>query len=305
MANAAQLVASSKMFGGAVQQFVHASRSTKTPMRFSVFVPKGACAARPAPVLYYLSGLTCTDENFTHKAGAQRAAAAHNVILVAPDTSPRPSLSGEGGGRAPFDGEDDSYDFGSGAGFYVDATKAPWAGEGGYNMYSYVNEELPEVVADTLQGAACSERRSIFGHSMGGHGALVSALKNPGVFKSVSAFAPISNPTRCAWGEKAFTGYLGSVDAGKAYDATELAKHFEAPDPLPVLIDTGTGDNFYSDGQLLPENFEAACAENSAMLKCESRLQEGYDHSYNFIASFVDDHVSFHAEHLSLMKHLS
>lgn len=172
-------------------------------------------------------------------------------------------------------------------------------------MYSYVNEELPEVIAETLEGAACSERRSIFGHSMGGHGALVSALKNPGTFKSVSAFAPISNPTRCPWGEKAFTGYLGSVDAGKAYDATELARTFTAPDQLPVLIDTGTGDNFYSDGQLLPENFEAACAENSTMIKCESRLQDGYDHSYNFIASFVDDHVSFHAEHLSLMKHLS
>ena len=133
---------------------------------------------------------------------------------------------------------------------------------------------------------------------MGGHGALISALKNPGVFKSVSAFAPISNPTQCPWGEKAFTGYLGSVQAGKEYDATELAKTYTGPDELNILIDTGTGDSFYLDGQLLPENFEEACAQNESVLRCESRLQEGYDHSYNFIASFVEEHVSWHAEHL-------
>ena len=281
-----------------MKQYVHASKSTYTPMRFSVFVPPGASVSTPAPVLYWLSGLTCTDENFTQKAGCQRYAAEHNIILVAPDTSPRPDKDVENG-RAPFEGENDSYDFGSGAGFYVDATEDPWAGKGGYNMFSYVNSELPEVVQHTLEGAACEDRCSIFGHSMGGHGALISALRNPGRFKSVSAFAPISNPTRCPWGQKAFNGYLGTVDAGKKYDATELAAQYTGEDPVNILIDTGTADNFFKDGQLLPENFEAACRENAGgMIKCESRLQEGYDHSYNFIASFMQEHVSFHAKHL-------
>ena len=294
-AAAAELLSASKMFGGVAKQFTHRSAATGTPMRFSVFLPpaNNNNGSAPPPVLYYLSGLTCTDENFTHKAGAQRYAAEHGVVLVAPDTSPRR----EEGGKPALPGEDDAYDFGSGAGFYVDATEPPWAGDGGYNMFTYVNEELPAVVAATLPASsACSERRSVFGHSMGGHGALVSALRHPGRFRSASAFAPISNPTRCPWGEKAFGGYLGSVDAGREYDATELARRYDGP-LLPILVDTGTADGFLESGQLLPENFERAAAANP-QLDVESRMQDGYDHSYNFIATFVGEHVGFHAKHL-------
>ena len=283
-----KLVSSSKLFGGIIKQFTHDSAVTKTPMTFSVFLPAGASRM---PVLYYLSGLTCTDENFTHKAGAAQHAAKHNIILVAPDTSPR--RTGD-----PLSGENDAYDFGSGAGFYVNATKSPWSGDGGYSMDDYVNQELPDVVIETLgKDVVDPERRSIFGHSMGGHGALTSALRNPGRYRSCSAFAPISNPMKCPWGVKAFEGYLGTVEAGAEYDATELAKTYVGPD-LKILIDTGTGDDFYQQGQLLPENFVAAC-ENNKLIDVNSRMQEEYDHSYNFISTFVGEHVEFHAKHLN------
>jgi len=282
-----EMKSENKAFGGRVQKWTHASEYTKTPMTFSVFLPpQVASSAQPAPVLYYLSGLTCTDDNFTQKAGAQRAAAEHGIVLVAPDTSPR---------GAAIEGEDDSYDFGSGAGFYVDATVQKWAGH--YNMYSYITKELPSIISANFP--VDGTRVGITGHSMGGHGALTIALKNPGMFKSVSAFAPICNPTKCPWGEKAFTGYLGTVGAGKEHDATELML---AQGPFPgfadILIDQGTADNFYSGqvNQLLPEKFLEACKTKGQ--KCTVRMQTGYDHSYYFMASFIDDHIGFHAKYL-------
>jgi S-formylglutathione hydrolase len=292
-----KLVSASRLFGGMVKQFIHESSVTKTPMRYSVFLPPNLKQGS-IPVLYYLSGLTCTDENFTHKAGAAQHAAKHNLILVAPDTSPR--RTGDS-----LVGEDDDYDFGSGAGFYVNATESPWSDEGGYYMDDYVNQELPAVVKEALgktdrgNNVVCPTRKSIFGHSMGGHGALTSALRNPGKYKSCSAFAPISNPTKCPWGQKAFKGYLGSVDAGIKYDATELAYIYQGPEQLNILMDTGTGDDFYEQGQLLPENFVNACNTNE-LIHVESRMQDGYDHSYNFISTFVGDHIDFHAVYLNV-----
>jgi len=277
------------MFGGLVQKWTHPSSSTKTPMTFSVFIPPQAMAGSEVPVLYYLSGLTCTDDNFTQKACAQRAAAEHGLLLVAPDTSPR---------GANIEGEDDSYDFGSGAGFYVDATVGKWSGH--YHMYTYISKELPELIKANFP--ADSSRQGITGHSMGGHGALVLAFRNPKVFKSLSAFAPITNPTQCPWGDKAFTGYLGSVDAGKEYDATELMRT-QGPfhEFSNILIDQGADDNFFSGevNQLLPDNFAKACAEKNQALQL--RKQPGYDHSYFFIASFITDHIAFHAKALKAL----
>ena len=292
MSKASTLISSAKLFGGIVKQFTHQSTTTNTSMRYSVFVPgTNHSAGKKMPVLYYLSGLTCTDENFTHKAGAAQHAAKHNIILVAPDTSPRRSSTDDS-----LPGEDDAYDFGSGAGFYVNATESPWS-DNGYKMDDYINQELPDVVAEALgDDVVDSEKRSIFGHSMGGHGALTSALRNPGMYQSCSAFAPISNPTQCPWGEKAFEGYLGSVNAGMEYDATELVKTYAGP-KLDILMDTGTGDNFYDQGQLLPENFVNA-ADRNELIDCTSRMQDGYDHSYNFISTFVGEHIEFHAKAL-------
>lgn len=277
--------AESRMFGGHVQKWTHASNSTKTPMTFTVFLPPQALeAGARVPVLYYLSGLTCTDDNFTHKAGAQRAAAACGIALVAPDTSPR---------GAGVEGEDESYDFGTGAGFYVDATTEKWRQN--YNMYSYITKELPLLIG--AQFPVDTARMGITGHSMGGHGALTIALRNPNLFRSVSAFAPICNPTRCLWGKKAFNGYLGSVEAGKEHDATELML-FRGPFPefADILIDQGEADSFFSGevNQLLPANFADACKAKGQKLTL--RTHEGYDHSYFFIASFIDDHVAFHAK---------
>lgn len=274
-----------KMFGGQVQKWTHHSDATTTPMTFSVFLPAQASQAR-VPVVYYLSGLTCTDDNVIQKACAQRAAAAHGIALVAPDTSPR---------GAGIEGEDESYDFGSGASFYVDATEAKWAQH--YNMYSYITKELPALVNANF--AIDGSRVGITGHSMGGHGALTIALRNPDVYKSVSAFSPICNPTKCPWGEKAFTGYFGSVEAGFEHDATELMR---CRGPFPgfsdILIDQGVADNFFSGqvNQLLPGNFFDACKEKGQT--CTLRMQDGYDHSYFFIASFMDDHIAFHAKAL-------
>jgi S-formylglutathione hydrolase len=227
-------------------------------------------------VLYWLSGLTCTEQNFITKAGAQRYAAEHGIILVAPDTSPR----GEGVA------DDPAYDLGQGAGFYINATQAPWSTH--YRMYDYVVEELPALVEAHFPANAV---RAISGHSMGGHGALVIALKNPGRYRSVSAFAPIAAPSRVPWGEKAFTAYLGDdPEAWKAWDAVELVR--DAQERLPLLIDQGDADEFLST-QLRPERLREACAEAGHPL--DLRLQPGYDHSYYFIASFIDEHVAHHA----------
>ncbi len=246
-------------------------------MDFAVFTPPQA-ADKPVPVLTYLSGLTCSWENATVKAGAQRDAAREGLLFVAPDTSPR---------GFDFPGEHESYDFGSGAGFYVDATEEPWSRN--YRMYSYVTEELPALIAANFP--ADSARQGIFGHSMGGHGALVVALRNPQRYRSVSAFAPIVAPSQCPWGEKAFGGYLGSDRAAWAdYDATELIGnsgwHSE------ILIDQGSADDFL-ESQLKPELFQKAC--EAAGAKLTLRIQEGYDHSYYFIATFMEDHVAHHA----------
>uniref|UniRef100_A0A7S0JBA3 S-formylglutathione hydrolase n=1 Tax=Calcidiscus leptoporus TaxID=127549 RepID=A0A7S0JBA3_9EUKA len=255
-------------------------------MTFAVYMP--ACAATAAvPVIYYLSGLTCTDENFSQKGGFGRAASTRGVCLVMPDTSPR---------GITIDGADDSYDFGSGAGFYVDATEAKWSGH--YKMYTYVTKELPALIQTQFAGKVL-DKKAIFGHSMGGHGALTIFLKNPGAYTSVSAFAPICNPTKCPWGVKAFSGYLGSVDAGKAHDATELVLGLSSPPSSAILIDQGMGDNFYCGevNQLQPAAFMEACEAKG--VKLSLRYQEGYDHSYFFISSFVDDHINFHADNFA------
>jgi S-formylglutathione hydrolase len=265
-------------FGGIVGYYSHFSSQCQCEMRFAVFIPPQAQAG-PVPVLYYLAGLTCTEENFTAKAGAQRYAAEQGLMLVAPDTSPR--------GDAVPD-EADAWDFGTGAGFYVDATQSPWSQN--YRMYSYVVAELPKLIAANF--AIKPDRQGIFGHSMGGHGALVCGLRNPDVFKSISAFAPIAAPGQCPWGQKAFTGYLGQdTTLWHAYDTSHLVKTHAQPDRM-ILIDQGTADPFLGQGQLLPEVFEAACKEAGQPLTL--RMQPGYDHGYYFIATFMADHIRHH-----------
>ncbi len=268
-------------FGGQVEVYSHASVACASTMRFAIFRPPQASRSR-VPVLYWLSGLTCTEENFTVKAGAQRYAAEHGLMLVAPDTSPR----GLG-----LPGEEDAYDFGTGAGFYVNATQAPWKDH--YRMYDYVVEELPALVA--AEFPADTDRAGIFGHSMGGHGALVAALRNPDRYRSVSAFSPICAPTLCPWGQKAFSGYLGSDEtAWRAYDAHLLVAGAK-PGPAPILVDQGTADGFLEE-QLKPWALEQACREAGYPLTL--RLQAGYDHSYYFIASFMGEHIRHHAQAL-------
>ncbi len=270
-----------KCFGGVQGIYAHDSAETQCSMRFGVFLPPQAATSR-VPMLYWLSGLTCTEENFIIKAGAQRVAAELGLALVVPDTSPR--------GLNIF-GEADSYDFGLGAGFYVDATEAPWSR--GYRMYSYVTSELAAIVAANFRVDV--SRAGIFGHSMGGHGALTIALKNPRTYRAVSAFAPICSPMRCQWGEKALTGYLGRDRARwREYDATALLEDRGWIGP-PILVDQGTKDPFL-DTQLNPELLRQACILRNVPL--EMRMQEGYDHSYFFIASFIEDHLRFHARHL-------
>lgn len=275
-----ETISESRCFGGIQGVYSHAAEATQCAMRFSVYRPPQADSG-PVPVLYWLSGLTCTEQNFTVKAGAQRHAAEHGVMLVAPDTSPR-------GVNLP--GEDDTYDFGSGAGFYVDATEAPWSAH--YRMYRYVTEELPALILGNFPGDAA--RQGVFGHSMGGHGALVCALRNPDLYKSVSAFAPIVAPTQVPWGEKAFSGYLGADRTGwRHYDACELIRDgARAPD---ILIDQGTADGFLEE-QLRPDLLRETCEAAGQPLTL--RLQDGYDHSYYFIASFVGDHITHHARAL-------
>jgi S-formylglutathione hydrolase len=267
-------------FGGWTEFYSHPSAVCGVEMRFSVFVPPQAAHGK-VPVVYWLSGLTCSEENFMAKAGAQRVAAELGLMIVAPDTSPR-------GLNLPGDGE--SWDFGVAAGFYVNATQAPW--NKNYQMYDYITGELPDLVVKHF--AADPKRESIFGHSMGGHGALVAALRQPGRYASVSAFAPISAPSQCPWGKKAFTGYLGADESTWAqYDTNELVK--QAKSRQELFIDQGSDDKFLTE-QLKPEILAQTCAQMSYPLKY--RLQAGYDHSYYFIASFVEDHLRYHAAHL-------
>ena len=273
-------VADVRCFDGRQQTHEHASEACDCTMRFGIYLPPQAEHER-VPVLYWLSGLTCTEENFATKAGAQRYAAECGIALVHPDTSPR---------GVDLPGEDDSYDFGSGAGFYVDATVEPWSRH--YHMYDYVTRELPAYVEANFPVLAGV--KSVCGHSMGGHGALVTALRNPGAYRSVSAFAPIVNPSEVPWGQKAFGGYLGDDrEAWKQYDACELIR--AGGSKLPLLIDQGDADNFL-DEQLQPERLQQACDEHDHPLTL--RLQPGYDHSYYFIATFIGEHVQYHAERL-------
>ena len=274
-----QIAKTHRVAGGELAYTSHRSASTGTEMRLSVFTPPGT---GPFPYLIWLSGLTCTEDNFTTKAGAYAAAAQHGVAIVAPDTSPR----GEGVA------DDPAYDLGQGAGFYVDATQAPWAPH--FKMESYFTRDLIEAVEAAFPLAP---RRSIFGHSMGGHGALTLAMRHPQLFKSVSAFSPISSPTRCPWGEKAFGAYLGSDrDAWHAHDAALLIEAGKAAAFDDILIDQGTADPFLSE-QLKPELLEEAARKVGQKLTV--RRQDGYDHSYFFIASFVSEHVAFHAARLA------
>jgi S-formylglutathione hydrolase len=264
-------------FGGTIGFYSHRSDRCHCDMNFSVYLPPQAKSSK-VPVLYFLSGLTCTEENFTTKSGVQQFAAQYGIAIVAPDTSPR-------GPEVPD--EKESWDFGSGAGFYVDAIQSPW--QTNYQMYSYITEELPALIAANFP--IDPTRQGISGHSMGGHGALVCALRNPDKFKSVSAFAPIVAPSQCAWGEKAFGNYLGDDrSAWKDYDATELIARFKFPSE--ILIDQGAADNFLAN-QLKPELFEKACEKAGQALML--RMQPDYDHSYYFIATFIGDHVRHHA----------
>ena len=275
------LVSEHGCFGGVQRFYKHASREAHGPMKFSVYLPPQSRSTK-VPVLYFLAGLTCTEETFAIKGHAQQLAAQLGLMLVAPDTSPRePRLPGDA----------DSWDFGQSAGFYVDATQAPWAAH--YRMYSYVTRELPQVVAANLPARADSQ--GIFGHSMGGHGALTCALRNPSQYRSVSAFAPIAAPMQVPWGQKALSYYLGAERAAwRDYDATELVARHRFP--APILIDQGDKDPYLAE-QLRPEKFSAAAAK--AGQPVELRMQAGYDHGYYFIQSFMADHLRHHAAYLA------
>lgn len=268
-------ISANKSFGGWHKQYSHASSTLNTPMRFAIYLPPQVESDDKVPVLYWLSGLTCTDENFMQKSGVQRIAAELGIAVVAPDTSPR--------GESVAD--DAGYDLGQGAGFYVDATEAPWNRH--YQMYSYITDELPSLVESAFP---VSSRRAIAGHSMGGHGALVMALRQPHRYASVSAFSPICNPAQVPWGKKAFTAYLGSDQSSwEQYDACRLIGRVEKG--VPALVDQGEADTFLQE-QLTPEALLTA-AENS-QYPLQLNRHEGYDHSYYFIASFIEEHLRFH-----------
>ncbi len=273
-------IESVKEFGGWLNRYEHQSKSCNGTMTFSVYLPPQA-ENEKVPAVYWLSGLTCTDDNVRTKAGAQRYAAELGLALIMPDTSPR-------GDDVADDPE--RYDLGKGAGFYVNATEEPWAAH--YQMYDYVTQELPELIEaefPVIPGVC-----SITGHSMGGHGALICALKNAGQYRSVSAFAPICNPMVCGWGEGCFSNYLGNnKDSWKQYDATELVK--AGAKPIPLLIDHGTGDEFLSE-QLYPQHLLDACGAMEFPINL--RMQDAYDHSYHFISTFIGEHLKFHANHL-------
>ncbi|XP_030373735.1 S-formylglutathione hydrolase isoform X2 [Scaptodrosophila lebanonensis] len=281
-----ELVSTTKCFEGEQRVYKHRSKELDCDMTFGAYLPPVAVEDKTAcPVLYFLSGLTCTHENFIQKSGFQQFAAKYGIIIVNPDTSPR-------GVELP--GQDDAYDFGSGAGFYVDATEAPWSKH--YKMYSYVTQELVELINSNLP--TLSSKKGIFGHSMGGHGALICALKNPGLYQSVSAFAPIANPTECPWGKKALAGYLGADTAKWAsWDATSLVSQY-AGTPQELFIDQGTADNFLVAKQLLPENLLNAASSNDH-IQTVYKQREGYDHGYFYIATFVGEHIAYHAKLLN------
>ena len=274
--SAIECIASNRSFAGWHKRFKHNSTSTHCEMTFAVYLPDQA-EQKKLPVLYWLSGLTCTDENFMQKSAVQRWAAELGVVVVAPDTSPR----GEGVAN------DDGYDLGQGAGFYVNATQKPWAAH--YQMYDYIVDELPKLIEANFP---VTQQRAISGHSMGGHGALSIALKNPSRYSSASAFSPIVNPMQCPWGEKAFNAYLGEDrETWTAYDSCELMK--VAQDFMPMLIDQGSADDFLAE-QLLTENLAAVVKQKD--YPATIRMQDGYDHSYYFIASFIEEHLRFHAD---------
>jgi len=273
-------VSVNKSFGGWHKQYSHQSAVLNCNMRFAIYLPPQASNGKKVPVLYWLSGLTCTDENFMQKAGALRIAAELGMAIVAPDTSPR----GEGVA------DDEGYDLGQGAGFYVNATQAPWNRH--YQMYDYVVNELPKLIEATFP---VSQQRSIAGHSMGGHGALTIAMLNPERYRSMSAFSPINNPMKCPWGQKAFTAYLGKDQSTwRNHDASELMR--QATQFVPAKVDQGLADDFLAE-QLKPEVLEAAAKVTNYPL--ELNLHEGYDHSYYFISSFIEVHLRFHASHLN------
>lgn len=272
-------VSQNKVAGGWHKQYTHRSESLNCDMRFAIFLPPEATVETPVPVLYWLSGLTCTDENFMQKAGALQYAAEQGIAIVAPDTSPR--------GEAVAD--DEGYDLGKGAGFYLNATEAPWSEH--FHMYDYITEELPKLVEANFP---VTKKKSISGHSMGGHGALTIGLKNPSSYNSISAFSPIVNPVNCPWGQKAFNAYLGNdKQSWKQYDASELLKAQQTK--LPILVDQGDADQFLEE-QLKPELLLAAAKESGSELNL--RMQTGYDHSYYFISSFIGEHIKFHAKYL-------
>ena len=272
----------SACFDGTVATYSHPSNECQCSMRFAVYLPPQT-RDHKVPVLYYLSGLTCTADNFITKAAAQRYAAEAGLMLIAPDTSPR-------GENIP---DDDAWDLGTGAGFYVDATQPPWSKH--YRMYSYVVKELPALIHKHFP--ARSDRQGIFGHSMGGHGALVCGLRNPRQYRSISAFSPIVAPTQCPWGQKAFSTYLGDdPNTWQTYDASVLVATYADP-KRPILIDQGADDTFLKQGQLLPEIFKNACERVGQPLTL--RMQGGYDHSYYFISTFMEDHIRHHASFLN------
>lgn len=269
-------------FGGTVAYYSHQSQSCNHPMNFAVYLPPKA-KTEPVPVLYYLPGLTCTEENFIIKAGAQKFAAIYGIMLVVPDTSPRDTEILE---------EDKTWDLGSGAGFYVDATIEPWNSH--YKMYSYVAKELYSLIQINFN--VNGDKTSIFGHSMGGHGALICGLKNPQQYTSVSAFAPITSPIHSLLGKKAFTAYLGNDKSSwYQYDASELVKQTQLQ--YPLLIDQGLADHFYYQKQLLPEKFKEICEHVGQSLIL--RFHQEYDHSYFMISSFIEDHIRYHAMYLN------
>ena len=275
-------ISGQRSYGGWVNRYRHHSDLLDCDMEFGVYLPPAA-EHHDVPTLWWLSGLTCTDQNFMQKAGAQRLASELGMAIVCPDTSPR---------GTDLPGEHDDWDFGSGAGFYVNATKEPWSSH--YQMYDYVTREL-RVLAELR--LPLNDQRAISGHSMGGHGALVCALRNMPLYRSVSAFSPICNPSECGWGIKAFTHYLGKDRrAWGKWDTCRLVGG--VVDQLPFLVDQGTGDEFL-DEQLKPENLIAAC--KAADYPLDLRMREGYDHSYYFIASFIDEHLRYHARHLGLL----
>jgi S-formylglutathione hydrolase len=277
-----EIISSQKSFGGWHKRYKHRSEVLDCDMVFAMYLPPQAEQTNKLPVVYWLSGLTCTDENFMHKAGIQRIAAELGLIIVAPDTSPR-------GPQVPGD-PDGAWDFGLGAGFYLNATEAPYATN--YRMYDYIVDELPALVESNFPA---SDARSISGHSMGGHGALICALRNPGRYRSVSAFSPISHPMNCPWGEKAFSRYLGN-DRSKwrEWDASVLIE--TASERLPLLIDQGESDDFL-ENQLMPGALKQAAERAGHPITL--RLQPGYDHSYYFIATFIEEHLRHHAQALA------